>query len=218
MSARTYAYSINASGQVAGYYRDASYQEYGFVYSDGTFTPFGPQGARYPFAFNININASGQVAGSYRDTSDQAHGFLYSDGTFTTLDVLGATGTLARSINARGQITGYYIDDSGSVHSFVYSNSDGTFTTLDVPGATSTVAFSINDSGQVTGSYVDDSGGHGFIATPEPCDEVTIASLIVTPTELWPPNHKMVPVAVTVSAHDSCGSAPAGTGSVQLLQ
>jgi hypothetical protein len=35
-----------------------------------------------------------------------------------------------------------------------------------------------------------------------------ITSIAVTPDELWPPNHRMVPVTVIVSAHDDCDPAP----------
>ena len=107
------------------------------------------------------------------------------------------------SINASGQVTGFYTDSTGD-HGFVYSN--GTFITIDVPGATFTQAISINDSGQVAGGYYNNGPGHGFIATPN-C-AVSIDSLTATPAVLWPPNHKMVPVSVKVSAHDSCGTSP----------
>jgi hypothetical protein len=36
----------------------------------------------------------------------------------------------------------------------------------------------------------------------------TIESVIATPNVLWPPNHKMIPVTMGVSASDSCDSAP----------
>jgi hypothetical protein len=35
----------------------------------------------------------------------------------------------------------------------------------------------------------------------------TIQSLTVSPNTLWPPNHNMVPVTLTVAATDSCGIA-----------
>ncbi|HEX6057920.1 MAG TPA: hypothetical protein VFZ11_02790 [Gemmatimonadaceae bacterium] len=36
-----------------------------------------------------------------------------------------------------------------------------------------------------------------------------IRSASASPAELWPPNHKMVPVTITVDVHDACDAAPA---------
>ncbi|MFZ1641753.1 MAG: hypothetical protein WAV07_10030 [Candidatus Contendobacter sp.] len=159
----TFPSSINASGQVAGFYSDGS-GGHGFVYSNGTFTTLDVPGATSTWA--VSINASGQVAGDYSANWRQ-HSFVYSGGTFTTLDVPNAVRTDAKSINASGQVTGSYYDGS-HFHGFLYSN--GTFTTLDVPGAAGGIyPNSINDSGQVAGTYcnVASSRGsqdcHGFI-------------------------------------------------------
>src|SRR5262249_17791912 len=37
----------------------------------------------------------------------------------------------------------------------------------------------------------------------------TIAGLMAAPNLLWPPNHKMIPVTLSVSASDTCGPTPA---------
>jgi len=47
------------------------------------------------------------------------HGFLLSDGTYTTIDVPGASQTIANGINNEGYIVGYYIDADGHQHGFV---------------------------------------------------------------------------------------------------
>jgi len=39
------------------------------------------------------------------------------------------------------------------------------------------------------------------------CEPPVIRSVAATPDVLWPPNHKMLPVSVRVSASDNCGSA-----------
>ena len=36
----------------------------------------------------------------------------------------------------------------------------------------------------------------------------TINALSASPNVLWPPNHKFVPVSVSVSATDNCGGTP----------
>ncbi|MDG4597654.1 MAG: hypothetical protein P9F75_18540 [Candidatus Contendobacter sp.] len=148
----TYPASINASGQVTGYYSDGSHT-YGFLYGGGTFTTLDVPGA--VSTFPESINASGQVAGWYSDGSPP-HGFVYSNGTFMTFHGPGAYITRAHSINASSQVAGHYITSSyprsAASYGFVYSN--GTFTILDPPGGTyATYVASINDSGQVTGFY-----------------------------------------------------------------
>ncbi len=154
----THPTSINASGQVTGFYYD-SLGQHGFVYSGGTFTTFDVPGAISTRA--ASINAGGQVTGYYFDNST-SHGFLYSNGTFMILDVPGTEGsggTEPTSINDSGQVTGNYHANL----SFVYSG--GTFMPLIPPGAVYTNATSINASGQVTGNYCDGSlgGCHGFV-------------------------------------------------------
>jgi len=44
--------------------------------------------------------------------------------------------------------------------------------------------------------------------TFEPVPPPSISSLTATPNVLWPPNHKMVPVSVDISASDASGVAP----------
>ena len=152
--------SINANGQVAGYYNDTS-GAHGFVYSGGTFTSLDFPGALNTFVSSINVN--GQVAGSYGDTSGGAHGFVYSGGTFTSLDFPGALNTFVSSINVNGQVAGSYYDTSGGNHGYVYSG--GTFTSLDPQGAIGSYAMSINASGQVAGTYYRAPfvAGYGFV-------------------------------------------------------
>jgi uncharacterized membrane protein len=84
--------------------------------------------------------------------------------TFTSLEVPGATFTLALDINETGVIVGRYLA-AGHTHGFerdVY----GAYTTIDFPGSSFTVAASVNDSGAVTGWYTlpaTPAVRHGFI-------------------------------------------------------
>ena len=51
--------------------------------------------------------------------------------------------------------------------------------------------------------------GHQFtIMVVQDTTPPTIHSLSASPSVLWPPNHKMVEVAVTVAAEDICDAAP----------
>jgi len=85
-------------------------------------------------------------------------------GTFTTIDVPGATGTLAVDINAEGAIVGRY-SMAGQTHGFLLSPA-GEVVTIDFPGASLTVAASINDLGDIVGQYALPSAPtqrHGFL-------------------------------------------------------
>jgi hypothetical protein len=73
----TFAYGINATGDIVGNYGAA----HGFFYSDGTYTTFddplaGPGGT---YAYGINV--TDDIVGVYYDTTYLVHGYLYSGGT-----------------------------------------------------------------------------------------------------------------------------------------
>jgi uncharacterized membrane protein len=66
------------------------------------------------------INRCGDIVGWFQDPAGIIHGFLLSEGSFTTIDVPGATHTVALEINARGQIVGMYVTQgTGAEHGFV---------------------------------------------------------------------------------------------------
>jgi probable HAF family extracellular repeat protein len=164
--------SINAKGQVVGYYvpPGANSGQHGFLYSGGTYTILNVPGAADTNP--VSINDSGQVVGSYQpngeNTAAYNQGFVYSNGTYTTLSFPGAINTEPLSINAKGQVVGYYevADSYGSIiaeHGFLYSN--GIYTTIDPPGGIGPTAASINNSGQIVGSFFGNGTENGFLAT-----------------------------------------------------
>src|SRR5262249_34723762 len=128
----TYAYGINDTGQIVGYYYiGTTASTHGFLRNGSTYTPLddslavGSAGGTLAFG----INASGQIVGQYADLSG-THGFLYSGGAYTTLNDPSANNfTRAYGINASGQIVGQYRDASAVVHGFLLSG--GTYTTID---------------------------------------------------------------------------------------
>ena len=80
--------------------------------------------------------------------------------TFTTIDVPGATLTVATDINDLGQIVGAF-DDATGRHSFLRANG---FTTFDPPGTTvGSLANGINDLGEIVGGVTDATGFHGYL-------------------------------------------------------
>lgn len=158
--------SINPSGDITGYYVDASNNTYhGFVrVADGTIMTFDAPDAGTHGTFPVSVNPSGEITGYYYGESVFiTHGFLRnSDGTFTSFDVGPNTQTFPASINPGGEITGWY-SDAGFPHGFLRA-ADGTITTFVALGPNAiTVPTSINPSGEITGSCNDASGTHGFV-------------------------------------------------------
>src|SRR5436190_4126075 len=107
----TFAWGINASGQIVGSYGDASIFYHGFLYSGGSYTTL--DGPLSSGAVAYGINDIGQVVGAY-----DRHGFLYSGASYTTPDdpSTGSAATVARCINAAGQIVGDCLDASINSH------------------------------------------------------------------------------------------------------
>ena len=180
--------SINAGGDITGFYVDSSDVRHGFVrLANGTFSTIDAPGAGTAGTQGttaLSIDVAGDIAGFYRDPNGTTHGFLRAaNGTITApLNAPGAGtgsggkvsfgGTLPTSINASEAIAGVFADNSGAYHGFVYTAGSATpaFTTFDAPGAGAgavlrgTVPTSINSSGDVSGVYADASGvTHGFL-------------------------------------------------------
>jgi uncharacterized membrane protein len=133
--------SINASGEIVGFYQEGSGGQYqgfldtAFTTSGGTITTIDVPGAIYTQA--LSINDSGEIVGVYEDSvTFQLHGFLdittiqngVVSNNFQTIDVPGAISTQATSINDNGQIVGFYQDSSGTQHAFA-TNIDQALTT-----------------------------------------------------------------------------------------
>jgi uncharacterized membrane protein len=86
--------------------------------------------------------------------------------TFASVDVPGATSTLATGINARGAIVGIYFDSAGNEHGFLLKS--GNFSTVDVPGSLvgvpgtlQTEANGITAAGEIVGDYFAPPGAPG---------------------------------------------------------
>jgi len=84
----TYAYGINDTGQIVGWYYDGSGNggDHGFLLSGGTYTTLDYPGAispshGTPATFAYGINDLGQIVGT---TWQGGTSFLFSDGTYTT--------------------------------------------------------------------------------------------------------------------------------------
>jgi uncharacterized membrane protein len=85
---------------------------------------------------------------------------------FVSIDVPGASATLATGINALGAIVGIYFDTAGNEHGFLLK--DHSFHTVDVPGSLvgvsgtlQTEANGINAAGNIVGDYFAPPGAPG---------------------------------------------------------
>src|ERR1019366_341127 len=88
--------------------------------------------------------------------------FLYTTGTFNSINVPGASATIAEGINDSGQVVGWY--RTGNIdNGFLYSNNS--YIALSGPiGALGAYVFGINNSGQIVGfKFGNDGINHGFL-------------------------------------------------------
>ncbi|HEY2798341.1 MAG TPA: HAF repeat-containing protein [Thermoanaerobaculia bacterium] len=140
------ARSINASGQVGGYYYEDSYQ--GYVLTGGTVADVGNLGALYSATYAIN--ATGQACGSSMTSSGDEHAFFYSTGVIHDINPLGGDYSTARGINSAGRVVGYAYLPNGAFHAYVRTSA-GVVTDLGTLGGDYSAAYAINDSGRIVG-------------------------------------------------------------------
>jgi hypothetical protein len=164
-STATYPAAINASGEIAGYYTDASNVSHGFVRaSGGTITAFDVPGSSGTVA--VSINDSGAVAGYYSDAKGASHGFLRTSvGQITTFNPGLAVDTVAAGINANGATTGYFMDRQGTYFGFVRTAA-GKIRAFQYSNGTTkypTYSFALNASGVTTGVWGAGSQSQGFV-------------------------------------------------------
>jgi probable HAF family extracellular repeat protein len=161
----SYAYGINASGQVVGYSLPPGLSGW-HAFATPPMQDLGTLGGDGSFAWGIND--SGQVVGDSQTAASNAvtHAFLY-DATATPamqdLGTLGGTTSSAYGINTSGQAVGNSRTAGSFEHAFLY---DGTATPamqdLGTLGGYYSFAYGINNSSQVVGNA--QTGGNGFHA------------------------------------------------------
>jgi probable HAF family extracellular repeat protein len=89
-SVYTHVDSINASGEIVGYYQNSNHAvQYGFLDDNGIYTTINPPGSIG--VISDDINSQGQIVGVYETASGPQLGFLYDNGTYTTIDPPGAS-------------------------------------------------------------------------------------------------------------------------------
>jgi len=152
-AAATYAYGINAKGNIAGWYVDSNGVNHGYVYDSGKFITIDPPNSSSTQAWDINY--ANMIVGTYFDSiTGQYRGFTFFRGVYSPYDVQGAAHTELHGLSHGGASVGMYIKSNGVEHGFVLG---GKFIELTHPGSTVTSADRIarDDSGNVVGSYAD---------------------------------------------------------------
>ncbi len=162
----TFAYRINSSSEITGYYIDSSNNYHGFLRSpDGTFKTFDVKGAS---TWSIAMNDRGAIGGTYDvllGNRDSSNGFLRAArGRIETINPRGNRwGASVSGINLGGESTGNY-DGAGDVVHGYFRTKDAALTKFDAPGAAGTYVRGINDGGAIVGWYMDAGyGDHGYV-------------------------------------------------------
>ena len=162
--------SINASGDVTGYFYDGSNGKIrGFVRKQsGNISVF--DAPNTSFTVSISINDGGDVTGYFIDTSqnNKERSFVRDrNGATTAFDAPNASTTASVSINASGTVTGVFFaaSQSNKGRGFVRDQS-GNISVFDAPNTSYTGPSSINAGGNITGFLNDVNpslGSHGFV-------------------------------------------------------
>jgi len=119
----TYAWGINASGQMVGEGFNADLQYHGFLQDNANLTDLGiPAG--FTTSQALAINNWGQIVGQGKNGAGDGRAVTFINGVAYDLNTLipansGWTLTIARSINDSGYIVGQGISPSGQIHAFL---------------------------------------------------------------------------------------------------
>jgi probable HAF family extracellular repeat protein/autotransporter-associated beta strand protein len=174
--AKSYAYSINNSGQVVGKadYPNRSGGLYNaFLYSSGTMNNLGTLGGQDSVA-NV-INNSGQIIGQADTGTSGEHTFLYNGSLpltdLSTIIFNSCYASHSYDINNLGQIVGTAVGLVGGSTCFIYNGSTMTdLNTLIDPSSYYRIstAVAINDLGQIvaTGKLTGYSNTRALLLTP----------------------------------------------------
>ena len=164
-----YAWGINDSGQIAGYF----FEDEPFMIRAWQRESNGEFGEPFVFpgvglgAVSRGINDAGIRAGWKWREDFSVEGFLYENGEVTGFfDIDGLANTLPSDINNIGDTVGNANNAFVSADGFIRA-ADGSSRRFKVPGSAQTFAYGINDHRKIVGEWQDASGvNHGFIASP----------------------------------------------------
>lgn len=106
--------------------------------------------------------------------------------------------TVSNTTGQCGANVTYNVSSSGTCGTITATPASGSF--FNVGTTTVNVSSTLNGS-STTGRTC------SFTVTVNDVEPPVITSVTASPNVLWAPNHKMVPVTVTITSHDNCGIA-----------
>ena len=152
--ARSDGYTINNSGQVAGWSQTSGSGEQSFRYSGGVMSSIDTASSS---SNAYDINNLGQVTGVRNN-----HAYFYNGSMLQLGTLTGGTVSLGTGINDNGTIVGWGNVTGGTQHAFVYSS--GVMTDIGMlPGASNSSAAAINNAGLVVGTSTVSGTNHAFL-------------------------------------------------------
>jgi probable HAF family extracellular repeat protein len=203
------ARAVNASGQVVGDSTTADAETHAFSWTaTHGVIDLGTLPGR-TVVLPAAVNGSGRVVGQATSPALSVHAFSWtvSEG-MVDLGTFGGNSSIAAAVNASGQVVGSADTiDTSRRHAFVWTTSGGLVDLGTALGGSFVDASAINDSGQIVGSSSEpgDATAHAVLWQPKQ-QKFTIVSVAADPSSLWPANHKMVPVSLSVSTSDDSAS------------
>ncbi len=163
--------------------------------------------------------------GSGPATGDNSHALLWSGTADSVVDLHSFlasdySASSANGIDTNGNIVGLAYLPSGHTHAILWMPLPESFVLCNDPGqrdavATYTTGASVTcspPSGSVlpigmttvTCTSTNPSFTYNFTVTVRDCEPPKIQSVTAEPPSLWPPNHRVQPVTLRVSATDNC--------------
>jgi probable HAF family extracellular repeat protein len=175
------AYSLNETGQVAGYGDTGSGNFHAFLWTANSgMVDLGTLGGTSSYA--MGINAAGNIVGSSTDSSGFLQAFLWTHAGIQSLGTLpGATSSMAYGINSSGSVVGY----SGG-HAFLWANGIMTDLNTLIPlgsGWELDAAYGVNDTGEIVGTGTYNGQSHAFLLDPAQRSSslLTLSALVSAP-------------------------------------
>jgi len=113
----TFAYQLNTSNQIVGYYLDSNGITHGYTRDSVGNLTFPIDAPRSTGTILFGNNDSNWGVGRYTDASGATHGLFYiTPDDILTFDYPRSTFTSLNGINKEGFICGYYLDAAGVFH------------------------------------------------------------------------------------------------------
>jgi probable HAF family extracellular repeat protein len=209
---------INDAGEVAGYAQttDGLYHLFRYTPATGMQDLGAPSGP----TLTARINDVGQIAGSASKPDFHLHAIRYTPGLgIVDLHPFTSGSSASDGINDRGDVVGSFGGTPETMrfgHAFIYTDGEGfvDLNTRVVAGPEGWIlerAVAINNSGEIVGEARVPPVlelTRGFKLIPADVTPPVIAASTATPSVLWPPDGRLVPVQISVAVTDNTDPSP----------